>query len=243
LSGLKTVITSFGSFLTGKNIELRISVAYNNAPVVVVGTHGGLIGPDGATQAGTQDIAVMRSMPRFSVFQPASPIEVRRVLDYCIESKEPSYIRISRNEVSELHDESFKFELGKPYVIKEGIDIVIFSSGPIVHNCLAAAQDLAKDLSIKVVNLITIKPLNVKEITRAVVGAKLVLVFEDHEIYGGLGGAILEAIALSKIGAPIYLYGLDGQFVDSDKPAQLEAVFKLDKEGIRQRIIDNWANV
>jgi transketolase len=70
MSGYKAVLSSFGAFLTGKNVEIRTSIAYNNAPVVLVGTHGGLIGPDGATQSGIQDISVMRSMPRMKVFSP-----------------------------------------------------------------------------------------------------------------------------------------------------------------------------
>jgi transketolase len=87
LSGFVPVVASFGSFITGKNIEIRTSIAFNNAPVIIVGTHGGLIGPDGPTQAGLQDIAVMRSMPLMSVVQPSSAIELQSALKFYIKKK------------------------------------------------------------------------------------------------------------------------------------------------------------
>ena len=90
MSGYKTVLTSFGAFLSGKNVEIRTSIAYNNAPVVLVGTHGGLIGPDGATQSGIQDISVMRSIPRIKVFQPSTPVLTGKILEHCINLSSPS---------------------------------------------------------------------------------------------------------------------------------------------------------
>ena len=99
LSGFRPVVTSFGSFLTGKNVEIRISTAFNNAPVILVGTHGGLIGPDGPTQAGLQDISVMRSIPNIKVFQPATNIETASILKHCFKIKDPIYLRISRQSM------------------------------------------------------------------------------------------------------------------------------------------------
>ena len=103
MSGLKPVVASFGSFLSGKNIEIRVSIGFNNAPVVLVGTHGGLIGPDGPTQAGLQDISVMRSIPNIKIFQPASAIETTEILRHCLNLKVPSYIRISRQANKEIY--------------------------------------------------------------------------------------------------------------------------------------------
>jgi transketolase len=82
LAGYRPFISSFGAFITGKNVEIRTSIAYNKAPVVIVGTHGGLIGPDGTTQAGIQDITTMRAMPNFVILQPASPLETRQIVKY-----------------------------------------------------------------------------------------------------------------------------------------------------------------
>jgi transketolase len=243
LSGYRTVITSFGSFLTGKNIEIRVSIAYNEAPVIIVGTHGGLIGPDGATQAGTQDLAVMRSMPNIIVLQPASPLEVRGVLDFCMNVKKPVYVRIARNEVNEIHKESFEFQLSKLYKLKEGNEIVIFSSGPVVHNCLAAANELAEEISIKVINLITIKPLNINSLFNEIQGTKLILTFEDHEVQGGLGSAISEGLSSFGSAIPIFMFGLNDQFIESDIPSELEKRYKLDVQGIVETIKTKWQDV
>lgn len=243
LSGYRTVITSFGSFLTGKNIEIRVSIAYNDAPVIIVGTHGGLIGPDGATQAGTQDLAVMRSMPNIIVLQPASPLEVRGVLDFCMNVKKPVYVRIARNEVNEIHRESFEFQLSKLYKLKEGNEIVIFSSGPVVHNCLVAANELAGAISIKVINLITIKPLNINSLFNEIQGTKLILTFEDHEVQGGLGSAISEGLASFGSAIPIFMFGLNDQFIESDIPSELEKYYKLDVQGIVETIKTKWQDV
>ena len=115
MSGYKAVLSSFGAFLTGKNVEIRTSIAYNNAQVVLVGTHGGLIGPDGATQSGIQDISVMRSMPRMKVFQPSTPILTKKILEHCIGTYSPSYIMVARNEVPEIYSEQLSFVEGEPY--------------------------------------------------------------------------------------------------------------------------------
>ena len=100
-------------------------------------THGGLIGPDGPTQAGLQDISVMRSIPNIKIFQPASPIETGAIIYHCIQLKVPSYIRISRQANKEIYNKNYKFIEGKPYVIKNEMkDGVIFTSGNMVERCL-----------------------------------------------------------------------------------------------------------
>ena len=150
MSGYKTVLSSFGAFLTGKNVEIRTSIAYNNAPVTLVGTHGGLIGPDGATQSGIQDIAVMRSMPRMKVFQPSSPIITKKILKHCIDSDTPSYIRVARNEVPEIYSDDFEFIEGEPYLHGELSDNLLISSGPILHNCIEASKNIFQTHNIKI---------------------------------------------------------------------------------------------
>ena len=156
MSGFKTVLSSFGAFLSGKNVEIRTSIAYNNAPVVLVGTHGGLIGPDGATQSGIQDISVMRSIPRMKVFQPSTPILTEKILKHCINLSSPSYIRVARNEVPELYKEDQEFIEGEPLVHGEDSDYLIISSGPMLHNCLDAAIYLREEHK-KISNQTTIK--------------------------------------------------------------------------------------
>ena len=234
MSGLKPVIASFGSFLSGKNIEIRISVGFNNAPVVLVGTHGGLIGPDGPTQAGLQDISVMRSIPNIKVFQPASAIETAKILNHCIKLKEPSYIRISRQSNREIYNKNYKFVEGKPYIIKNDMkDGVIFTSGNMVERCIDAAKIIKKKYKIGVVNIPSIKPLNKLNILRIISKTKKVFSVEDHSINGGLGSQILEIISEHNIKKPFFLHGLK-EFTQSGDVEELYKYYKLDGLGIAQ---------
>jgi transketolase len=240
LSGYKPILTSFGSFLSGKNTEIRISIGYNAANVILVGTHGGLIGPDGATQSGIQDIAVMRSIPGMRVYQPATPIEVREIIKYVLQNNSPSYLRIARNEVPEIHTQDFKFVEGQVYEVKSGTDVVIFSSGPILHNCLKAAKELLGEIDVRVINVPTIKPLDITSLGKAFDGVKFAVSFEDHLTTGGLGSAIIETLSNSKGFPGLVIEGLKDEFVDSGKPIDLEKYFKLDSDSITATIRRLW---
>lgn len=241
LSGFRPFISSFGAFLTGKNVEIRTSVAYNRAPVVLVGTHGGLIGPDGATQAALQDIAVMRTMPNMLVFQPATPIETAAVVDYVSRSREPVYLRIARNPVPELYEADYEFVPGRGHVIREGSDVVVFSSGVPVHAALAAAAALAAELSVCVVNLPSLKPVDGNLIVERARRARLVVTVEDHDVTGGLGGIVAEVLADHGVGVPVHRHGLRDTFIQSGTSAQLEEHFELDAPGIARVILAAWS--
>lgn len=238
LSGFKPIISSFGSFLTGKNLEIRVSVAYNEAPVILVGTHGGLIGPDGATQSSIQDISVMRSIPKIKVFQPSTPIMTQKILRYSTLIDDPVYIRISRNEVPEIYDDNTDFIEGEPICIGKKSDIVIFSSGPILHSCLTASIELEKKHNLKttVIDIPSIRPLNHQKIKQIVKGKRAIFTFEDHVIEGGMGSAILECISSEESNPRIFLNGLN-EFTVSATPNELELKYKLDPDSIIEKII------
>ena len=140
MAGYRPFIASFASFITGKNLEIRTSISYNIAPVVIVGTHGGLIGPDGATQSGLQDISVMRSIPNFKIFQPCSEIETKQIIEYAAKDNAPTYIRIARNVIPEFLNSNYKFVPGDNRYIKRGSKYAIISSGPMLYNCLKALE-------------------------------------------------------------------------------------------------------
>ena len=233
ISGVCKSLSSFGAFLTGKNVEIRTSIAYNNASVVLVGTHGGLIGPDGATQSGIQDVSVMRSIPRMKVFQPSSPVLTHKILSHCISLECPSYIRVARNEVAEIYENDLEFVEGHPIYHGEESDIMLISSGPMVHNCLAAAKILKENQSIKVgvIDVPSIKPLNSEVFFKLIRKSKLLVSVEDHMIEGGIGSMIAETISSSDIRTKLYIKGLNG-FVGSGKPADLEKRYSLDRDSI-----------
>ena len=235
LSGFKPLVSSFGSFITGKHLEIRTSISYNNAPVIIVGTHGGLIGPDGATQSATQDIALMRSMPNFEVFQPCSPLETEQIIKYSINSNKPTYIRISRNEVHEIYKKNYKFKPGKIYQIKKGTKLAILSSGAILHNCLKAIND-NKLKNVALFNIPSYKPFKEAAFLNRIKKFQKILVVEDHTIYGGLRSLISEIFTSKNVFKKIHYIGINDCFIESGSVPDLERKYKLSSKDIFNKI-------
>ncbi len=237
LSGFRPVISSFGAFITGKNVEIRTSISYNNAPVIIIGTHGGLIGPDGATQSGLQDIAIMRTIPNIKVFQPSSPNQTKGIIEYVCETNDMVYVRIARNKVPEIYNNTYKFKPYSSHILLPGEDITIFSSGPILHSCIQAAKELSNKVSIKVCDIPSLKPVNKDFIIENSIKSNLIFTFEDHNIEGGLGSIVSEIITMNGIKKKVLRFGLDDEFIISGTPNELEKYFHLDSSGIKDTII------
>tara|TARA_B100001248_G_scaffold262699_1_gene261101 strand:+ start:7155 stop:8072 length:918 start_codon:yes stop_codon:yes gene_type:complete len=233
LAGLKPVLSSFGAFLTGKNVEIRTSIAYNNAPVILVGTHGGCIGPDGATQSGIQDISLMRSMPSFKVFQPSTPLLTELILKHCTKINSPVYIRIARNEVPEIYQNNISFKEGDPIFLNNIHSLVIISSGPMVHNSIKAAKIIEERTGdqVTVVDIPTFKPFNKKLFLEKISSVKAMMTVEDHVVEGGLGSLIAESISELKIKPQLFMKGVEG-FIGSGTPTELEKKYRLDANEI-----------
>lgn len=186
MSGFRPVLASFGSFLTGKNVEIRTSIAFNEAPVILVGTHGGLIGQDGPTQAGLQDIAVMRSIPNVKVIQPSTPIEMREVLRVILKSKDIIYLRVSREATKEFFNNRYKFQIGKINIIKKDFDdALVITSGSMLQVCYNAILKI-KNKKIGLANLSSIKPININDLKKIVKKTNKIITVEDHTVMGGL---------------------------------------------------------
>jgi transketolase len=241
LSGFRPFISSFAAFIAGRNVEIRTSIAYNRAPVVVVGTHGGLIGPDGTTQAGLQDIAVMRSIPGFTVLQPATPIETRAIVGHVARARDMVYLRIARNSVPELFDERYRFEPGRGIIVRDGGQVTIISSGPPLHAALACAEALAGSIDVMVVNMPSLKPIDEEMILHCARRTRAIVTVEDHSILGGLGSGVAEVVAGAGVGVPVVRHGIADVFIESAKPAELEHVYKLDAEGVALVVRRTWA--
>ena len=237
MSGFRPFLASFASFITGKNVEIRTSISYNKCGVVIVGTHGGLIGPDGATQSSVQDVAVMRSLPYFEIIQPSSPLETKQITAYSASSKKPTYLRIARNEVTEFHPKNYKFKMGFPSLIKKGKANLVISSGPILSNCVAAVKKTNKDIGI--LNLSSIKPLNEKHMLKILKNYRNIITVEDHSTIGGLGSVVAEILARNKLSKKFKIHGIKDDFVDSDTPSSLEKFYKLDIKNL-EKIFKNF---
>jgi len=241
--GHRVFIASFASFLTGKYDVIRVSIGYSCAPVVLVGTHAGLaIGKDGVTQMGLEDVSLMRSIPNMTVVQPATPNEARLITKYFAEKKElthPVYLRIGRQPVIEVLPEDYKFEFGKAFVVKEGTDLALISSGCILPEVLAAADTLEhRGISAAVINMHTIKPLDIDVIKKYASKTGRIFTIEDHSIIGGLGSAVSEVVASS---APCRLsrIGLNDCFPESGSPSELWDKYGLSTEKIIERVISD----
>ena len=239
LNGFKPFLASFSSFITGKNIEIRCSISYNNAPVVIIGTHGGMIGADGATQSGLQDISVMRSLPNFHVYQPCSNLETTQIIDHVSKLDKPAYVRIARNVIPEFLPKNYKFKFKKLTTIKNGKEIAIISSGPMLYNCLKAIEKIKDKEKFALLNLSTIKPLNEKQIVQKLKKFQRIITVEDHTIEGGIGSVIAEVMSNSAHPKKIQMLGITNKFINSDNPTNLEKKFKLDINNL-YKIINNF---
>lgn len=232
MNDFKPYLASFSSFITGKNIEIRCSISYNNAPVVIIGTHGGMIGADGATQSGLQDISVMRSLPNFHVYQPCSNEETKQIISHVSKLKVPSYVRIARNVVPNFLPKKYKFKFKKIATIKPGNKVAVISSGPMLYNCSLAINKMAKKKDFALFNLSTIKPIDKNYMLSKLKKFRKIITVEDHTIEGGIGSAISEVISNSNFPKKIMMLGITDKFINSDSPSNIEKEFKLDPKSL-----------
>jgi len=229
LAGKIPFAASFACFLVGRFEQIRVSVAYNRANVKLVGTHAGVgIGEDGYSQMGLEDVALMRSLPNMVVVQPADGRETEAAVEWAARHDGPVYLRLTRQRVADVPDD--RFELGRAVVLREGRHLTIAASGAVVGHALAAADELARDgVDACVVNVHTLKPIDGETLARLGARTGGVLTVEDHGIVGGLGSAVVEALA--ETGIPVRRHAvLD--FGESGTGEALYAKHGLDAAGI-----------
>jgi transketolase len=193
LSGKIAFVHSFAAFAAGRAYDqIRVSVCIGNVNVRVIGSSCGISDfGDGATHQSIEDIAIMRGIPNMTVLSPADGIETRKMVEALIEHEGPVYMRINRNEVPDVTDEAQEFKIGRPTVIREGSDVTVFAHGYMIYKALQAAETLAKEgISLRVVNVSTLKPINADAIKELSGGMKGVVTVEEHTIIGGLAEAV-----------------------------------------------------
>jgi transketolase len=192
ISGKIAFANSFAVFATGRPYDqIRVS-CIGNVNIKIMGSSCGLSDfGDGATHQGIEDVAIMRSLPNMTILSPADGIETKKMVRAAAEHEGPVYLRVPRNEVPDVTDEKEKFEIGKPSVIREGKDVTVFTYGYMVYKSLKAAEALEKEgISVRVVNVSTLKPIDEKVIRKLASGVKGVVVIEEHTIIGGLASAV-----------------------------------------------------
>jgi transketolase len=213
-------------FAAGRAFEqVRNCIGYPHLNVKIGATHAGIsVGEDGATHQCNEDIALMRTIPGMVILNPADGLEAKAAVEAAILHDGPVYLRFGRYAVPYLYDEAnYKFEIGKGIKLAEGSDVTIVATGLMVHIALEAKELLAAEgISAEVINIHTIKPLDVEMITESAKKTGAVVTAEEHNIIGGLGGAVCEALA-GTCPVPVVRVGVEDKFGKSGKvPALLE---------------------
>lgn len=221
-SGKVAYASTFAVFATGRAFDqVRNSICYPNLNVKVCATHAGItVGEDGASHQSIEDIALMRAVPNMKVFQPCDGVEAKAIVKAVAEIDGPCYVRLGRLAVETVNDpETYTYEYGKGIVMNKGEKVAIVATGMMVQEALEAAKQL--DFNPTVVNINTIKPIDADLIKELAKTHDAIVTVEEHNVIGGLGGAVAEVLASEKERCPQYMIGMQDTFGQSGTPASL----------------------
>jgi transketolase len=240
VSGKIPFIASYATFSPGRNWEqIRTTIAYNNSNVKIAGHHAGIsVGPDGATHQATEDIAMMRVMPNMRVIVPCDAIEARKATVAAAQISGPVYLRFQREKTPIMTTEGTPFIPGKVEIFWQSKkpDVLIIGCGGVLYNALLAARELEEEkIGSIVLNCHTIKPLDEKKIVEFAERAGAVVTVEEHQIRGGLGGAVAEALARHDP-VPMEFVGMQDTFGESGAPDVLIEKYGMGKDSIMRAV-------
>jgi transketolase len=228
-------VNTFTVFLTTLGlIATRGQVCYGNLNVKFGGAYCGMSDAlDGATHHALEDIAVMRTLPNMRVIVPSDAASTRWATKFAAETYGPMYLRLSRDVYPDLYTEDTPFELGKGAIVRDGSDVTVIACGIMVHKAIEAAEMMeAKGVSVRVVDMYSIKPIDKELIIKCAQETGAIVTAEEHNIYGGLGGAVSEVLAWGGCGAPTEFVGLQDTFTESGKYGELLAKYGVDANGV-----------
>ena len=234
--------SSYAMFSPGRNWEqIRTTIAYNDRPVVIVGSHAGVsVGPDGGTHQAIEDMAIMRVMPNMTVISPCDSLEAKRATLALAKWGKPAYLRLAREKTPIMTTEDTPFEIGKGTIMyrPDGVShVAVIATGALVHNALLAAKDLEKKgVRVTVVNISTIKPIDTELILQIAKETKKIVTVEEHQIAGGLGSAVAEFLS-ANFPVPIEFVGVKDRFGQSGKPTELIEKYGMGREAIKSAIM------
>jgi transketolase len=242
-SGLLPFVSTMAVFSSMRAAEqIRTDICYQNLNVKIIATHGGAsFGQAGTTHHCTEDIAIMRSFANMTVIVPADGIEMANVVKQCVDYPGPVYIRIGRGfEPRHYENENYGFTIGKAVELSSGTDVTIICCGVTVFHAMEAARVLKEDdkLSVRVLNMHTIKPLDEAAVMNAVMETRRLIVFEEHNVLGGLGSAVADVIAQSGKGCAFKKVGIPDCFCEVGYPEDLYTHYRLDTDGIIATVRD-----
>jgi len=233
-------VSSYAMFCPGRCWEqIRTTICYNDRNVKIGGAHAGIsVGPDGATHQALEDIAIMRALPNMLVIVPCDATEAQKATVAAGRMDKPAYIRFARDKSPIVTTDKTPFTIGKAEVFREGTDVAIVACGILVYQALLAAKQLEADnISAAVINCHTIKPLDAETITNAAKTTGAVVTVEEHQIAGGLGGAVAECLA-ENYPVPMKRVGIVDTFGESGSPNELLSKFGLTSANIVKSVKD-----
>jgi transketolase len=214
-----------------------VAVCYSQANVKVAGAHTGIsVGPDGATHQALEDIAITRVLPNLTVVVPADYLETKKATLALGNMSGPAYFRFAREKTPVFTTDQTPFIIGKALVLKEGKDVALIGSGPVLYNGILAALELQDEgIDVMVINNHTIKPIDTETIVIAAKQCGAVVTVEEHQLMGGCGSAVAEVLARHHP-VPMEMIGVDNHFGESGEPNELIEKYGMGKDSIKRAI-------
>ena len=232
-------ISSYACFSPGRNWEqIRTTIALNDLPVKIVGAHAGLtVGPDGATHQALEDLATMRVMPNMTVIYPCDAVEAKKATVAAAKTDHPVYLRLAREKTAVITTVDSPFEIGKAEILADyGYDAAIIACGPLMYQSLVAAKELNNEgVKIMVVNCHTLKPLDKPTLLKVARDCGAIVTVEEHQIHGGLGGAVAELLS-TNLPTPMEFVGMPDRFGESGQPDELLSKYGMDVVSIKHAV-------
>ena len=234
--------SSYAMFSPGRNWEqIRTTIAYNDRPVKIVGSHAGIsVGPDGGTHQALEDLALMRVLPNMDVISPCDAIEAKKATLALAKTKRPAYLRLAREKTPIITTEETPFAIGKAEIYwlpDTGLaEVGIIATGSLVHRALVAAKELEKEeIKTKVLNLPSIKPIDVDAIVALAKECKAIVTVEEHQVSGGMGSAVAEGLA-GNYPVPMEFIGVQDKYGQSGTPDELVEHYGMGKNSIKEAV-------
>jgi transketolase len=240
LVGKIPFLSTYGAFAACRSLDqVRVTLCYGNLNVKIGGAHGGIsVGPDGATHQAMEEISIMRAIPNMRMMVPCDFHEARKATVAAARVHGPVYIRFGRENVPVVTSEDTPFELGRGIEMAPGGDLTIIACGVMVFEALVAREELKKEgIEARVINLHTLKPLDTDLIVKAAKETGALVTAEEHQVHGGLGGAVAECTARFHP-VPVEMVAVYDRFGQSGKPDELMAAFGLKSKDVVARAHD-----
>jgi transketolase len=249
ISGKIAFASTYAAFLPGRCLDqIRNAICYPNLNVKLVVSHAGLtVGPDGASHQQIEDFSTMRSIPNMRVIVPADAVSVRHLIRIVAKTSGPFYVRLARPSSEVIYAENAMFELGKANILHEGSDATIIACGLMVTRSLEAAHILKRnqDISCRVVDMFSIKPVDKNIVAKCGQDTGAIVTAEEHNIVGGLGGAVAEA-SVESYPVPMKLVGINDTFGESARDEEIDLLmekYALSSKNIAQAVVDTRSRI